>query len=266
MKKRGLTNAQRENLTDEDVDEIRMYFKSISELHSVKWNAKISNGATLEYRKDPTIENYIKIRRASPDELVDINRHPGADFYDYGREELEAIGIDWDAYLGLVFGDGNDISKICLILLEKICERKKLEKSGEKHLPSRGLAISDSLIDFLIWGALEASINCGMQIPRDLFVLIRERLGTAASNQMKADLHGKRKNAVEVAVMLILEDKQPTMRSIGKILGVAHTTVADWFRGESLEGHLRAYVSQAVFFNKHLPLFKKLRNRRIGAP
>jgi hypothetical protein len=150
--------------------------------------------------------------------------------------------------------------------LEKICERKELEKSGKKHLLSRGMAISDSLIDFLIWGALEASITCGMPIPRDLFILIRERLGTAASNQMQADLHQKRSDAVQAAVMLILEDKQPTMRALGRILGVAHTTVADWFRDESLADHLRAYVSQANLFNMHLPLIKKLRSRRIGAP
>jgi hypothetical protein len=57
MKRRGLTNAQRLNLTDKDVDDIRLYFKSLPELAHANVKFIEPNDATIAYRDNPTIEN-----------------------------------------------------------------------------------------------------------------------------------------------------------------------------------------------------------------
>jgi hypothetical protein len=70
--------------------------------------------------------------------------------------------------------------------MERIVAARRLAEAGESQLVRRGLAMPDSLIDWLINVMLDAqSWNNVLELNRDLIVLVRERLGMRRSTISK---------------------------------------------------------------------------------
>lgn len=136
------------------------------------------NAITKEYKANPTIENYVKLRRANPSAEIEVGVIGGFDSMFYMREELERYGIDPDLLGRILDADQDAMGEISLRLMEKMIEARHIEETGETHLIRRGLAIPERLIDWVICCSLDSlSWNDELTIPRDLIVLIRERLG-----------------------------------------------------------------------------------------
>ena len=155
----------------------------------------------------------------------------------YMESELRRFGIDPDLAAGAMDADEAAISELSLQLMEEIIEAHNLSKAGETHLVRRGLAIPDKLIDWLITCSLDAlSWNDKLEIPRDLIVLIRERLGGSNPEYEQASkANEKRMNAAIIGGQLKAQGVTPTLKILGKALGVAPSTVKRWFDKGELE-------------------------------
>ena len=188
------------------------------------------------FKKNPNIDNYVKLRRENPNEIIEVGVSSGLEWLFSHEGTLEAVGIPLRLVGGILDADHDAISELCLLLLEKIVERKNLERGGQTHLASRGEAISDSLINFLICMILDSlDWNDYLVLPRDLIVLMRERLGGENSIWEKdQEMIECRQNATWIAFQLLSKGKTPSYRLIGNVLGVSATTVMRWFPDSSM--------------------------------
>ena len=189
------------------------------------------NDLTKRYKKNPTIENYVRIRREHPEAEIEVAVIGGIDQLFYLEPELRRFAIDPKLVASVMDADPDAISEISLQLLEKLIERDRKLKAGETHLVRRGNAIPDKLIDWLINCALDGlSWNYYLDIPRELIVLIRERLGGSNPEYEQAShAHEMRWHAIIIGAQMMAQGQTPTLRLISRILGVAPSTVMRWF-------------------------------------
>lgn len=206
------------------------------------------NEFTKEYKADPSIENYVRLRRANPNAEIEVGVIGGFELMFYMREELERYGIDPDLLGGILDSDQDAISEISLRLMEKIIEARQIEGDGETHLIRRGLAIPERLIDWIICCSLDAlSWNEDLTIPRDLIVLVRERLGGSNPQyEQEGQVRKNKSDAEFIAGQLMAQGVTPTFKIFGQVLGVAPSTVKRWFKPGELE---KARDSYSKFFD-----------------
>lgn len=195
------------------------------------------NAVTKLYKTNPTLENYVKLRRENPDAEIEVAIHGGLDQLFYMVNELEKFGIDPSEMASVFDADPSYISQIALQLMEKLLEVKSMRDAGQTHLIRRGLAVPDKLIDWFIKCALDSlSWNNELEIPRDLIVLIRERLGGAVSDYLTAArVDHMKSNAVSISAQLKAKGIKPTYRMVGNALGVSASTVMRWFEPGEFE-------------------------------
>jgi hypothetical protein len=200
---------------------------------------KISQFFQLQERfdEDPSIENYVALRRFAPGCDTEIYRFAGVDPLRSLESDLKKFGLDPVLICGVLDGDDREMDELCLQLLERLIERKRLVAEGMTQLQSRCKGVSDALIDHLIVVMLEAMQQNGVD-PRPSFVLlVRERLGGANTDIFKS--HKKRESqdqAIFLGFQLRRRGAQPTIRRVADILGVQPSTVNRWFpEGDFLE-------------------------------
>ena len=186
---------------------------------------------TQAYKQDPSIENYLRIRRAHPDVEFDVGIFGRASEWFYIQPELERFGISWELLLSVLEAKPDAISEMALLLLEKASERKRKAKGGGTHLVRRGNAIPDKLVDWIIACSLDAlSANDELLIPRDLIVLIRERLcGSHPEYVRTLKARVMRFKAELIMQELRAKGIRPSFRNVGRSLGVQASTVKRWF-------------------------------------
>lgn len=189
------------------------------------------------YKKDPSIENYVKLRRESPDGEIEVAVIGGMQRLFYMEGELRKFGIDPSLVAGAMDADQSSISELSLQLMEKMIEARGLAKAGETHLVRRGLAIPDKLIDWIITCSLDAlSWADDLEIPRDLIVLIRERLsGSNPEYEQASWVHEQKMTAAMIGGRLKAGGITPTLKILSGILGVAPSTVKRWFEDGEFE-------------------------------
>jgi hypothetical protein len=183
------------------------------------------------FKRDPTIENYVRLRRQYTGEVIEIAVSGGIEWLSSNAKMLESSGISPLLVGGVVEADQEYISELSLLLLEKIIEKKVREARGETHLVGRGNAISESLIDYLICMMLDSlEWSDELKLNRDLIVLIRERLGALSSKwEKEQELHDKQNAATWIALELASKGKTPSVRAIAKVMNVSPSTVMRWF-------------------------------------
>jgi hypothetical protein len=189
------------------------------------------NEISKTYKKDPTLENYVKLRREVPEAEIEVAVVGGIESLFYMQHKLERYGFSANLVASVMDADPDAISEISLRLMEKIIEARRLTKSGKSQLIRRGLAVPDKLIDWIITCSLDAlSWNDELYIPRDLIVLIRERLGGSNTEYEQAShAHEQKRNAAMVGGQLKAQGVTPTFKQLGEIFGVAPSTVKRWF-------------------------------------
>lgn len=195
------------------------------------------NEITKKYKADPSIENYVRLRRDDPDAEIEVSVVGGFESMFYMRDELARYGIDPELLGGILDADQDAISEIALRVMEKIVEAQAIADDGETHLIRRGLAIPEKLIDWIICCSLDAlSWTDDLTIPRDLIVLVRERLGGSNLHYEKAgEIRQNKQNAALIAGQLMARGINPTFKIIGEALKVAPSTVKRWFEPGEFE-------------------------------
>jgi hypothetical protein len=181
---------------------------------------------TKAYEEDPSIENYVRLRRANPSANIEVKSVGGPQ-----RAELQKLGLSPLLVSFALQGRVAEVGDLSFQLLERMIDANARRKAGERALARNGLAIPDRLINSLVVGMLEnfASTD-GPQIPNDLFVLIREMLGGAGALYQKAEKAREgRWDAILLGGQMMARGETPTLRGVGRVLGVAATTVSRWF-------------------------------------
>lgn len=211
---------------------------------------------TKVYKTDPSIEHYVKLRRDKPDATIEVAVIGGFESMFYMREEFERYGIDPDLLTGILDADPEAVSEVSLRLMEKMIEARQMDSAGQTHLIRRGMAIPDRLIDWVISCSLDAmSWNDEVKVPRDLIVLIRERLGGSNPQyEQEGDVRKSKRDAEIIAGQLKAQGIAPTFRLLGQYLNVAPSTVKRWFAPCELEEASNRWASAFDENGQMLPL------------
>ncbi|QGZ94968.1 hypothetical protein [Terricaulis silvestris] len=190
------------------------------------------NDVSRAYKQNPTLENYLALRRADPDAEIEVAVLGGIDDLFAVEKELERYGIGAHPLMtGVLDANQAAVSELSLKLMDHIVRARELTENGETQLVRRGMVMPDSLIDWLICVALDAqSWTDSMELNRDLIVLIRERLGGANQHYKQAvAAHTRQRNAPWIGAQLKARGIEPTVRKIAELLEVAPSTVTRWY-------------------------------------
>ena len=208
------------------------------------------NDLTKEFKADPSLEHYLRLRREHPEAEIEIAVLNGLDACFVREEEFKSYAIDPYLVASCLDADPAAISELSLLLIENQIEAKRLAVGGETHLARRGLVIPDKMVDWLICLMLEAmSWTDEMTMHRDLIVLLRERMGgTNPHYKQTVDSREKRQSALWFAASLHAQGKKPTVRMVAGALGIAPSTVLRWFPDDSF---VSEYERLSVVFDEN---------------
>ncbi len=182
------------------------------------------------FDKDPSIENYVALRRSSWGWDAEVHRFAGVDPFQALGPELERAGLDRGVVCGALGGDHHDIDELCLQLMERLIDRKHLEAKGETHLQGRSKAISDAVVGHLVVSMLEVLQQDSLEPRPSLVLLVREQLGGGKTEIYRSHtMWVARNRAVFLGMQMRRRGVQPTIRKIAEIMGVQPSTVSRWF-------------------------------------
>jgi hypothetical protein len=202
------------------------------------------NDLSKQYKASGDIKEYVKLRRSNPDTLIEIATSLSLEWVIANEEVLKAHSIEPQIVAGALDADPACISELSLLLLERLIEREALTQSGETHIQSRGKAISDSLVNYLIAMMLDAlDWNDQLYISRDLIVLIKHMIGANKSHEAKSmQSYSSKQEALFLAVQLRRRGDDVSMRSIAKLMGVNVSTVSRWFPGGEFDIEVERFL------------------------
>jgi hypothetical protein len=217
------------------------------------------------FKRNPTIENCVKLRRENPDEEIEIAISDSLDWLFANSELLREIGVDPQWFASALDANSEAISKLSLRLLEKIIERKQEERAGQTQLVSRGKSISDSLVNYLAACMLDAlSWNDQLEIPRDLIVLLRHQIigdgETEQSKQLRSHKLGH--DIGMVGAQLLEAGIKPSARNIAKTLSINASTVSRIFPEEKLLEESKRWLGAFQSFKNSTTPFADMATKR----
>jgi hypothetical protein len=225
----------------------------------------------LRYEKDPTIANYLQIRRDFPETEIEVGYFGGGIDAPFELEEKFAgQGIDPMLLLGASVADEPDIDALCLQVLELLVTRGKLPKEGPGFIEKRRKATSDATINYLIVEILEAIQRYTRSIPASLVVLIREQL--CRSNP---DLHQRylaeerfRNAAYNAGLHFQQTGEQISVRKLAAAAGVSRGTAERWLADKHFQRLFdsgRKYAASNHFLQLKKTLENAAHKKRAGA-
>ena len=186
----------------------------------------------LRYEKDPTIANYLQMRRDFPEAEVEVGIFSGIDAPFKLEEKLAGQGFDPMLLVGALDADEHDIDAVCLRLLELLEAKRNLPKEGVGFIEARRKAISGATVNYLIVEMLEAIDRCGesIRIPASLVVLIREQLCGSNPDVHEQYLAKQRLRWAAFNAGLAFEQTggQPSVRNLAAANGVSRGTAQRW--------------------------------------
>jgi hypothetical protein len=185
------------------------------------------------FKISPTTSNYVALRRKHPTEIIEIAITGGLDWLYDNEKVFKDFNIPMELVASVLDADYAAISELCLLLMERLVARDQATKAGGTHLVSRRKVISDHVVNNCINAMLDSlEWNENLVLPRDLIVLIRHQLGGVSVWQREKESEQRicsREAATLAAAKIALSGEEPSLRAIGKAVGVNATTVMRWF-------------------------------------
>jgi len=224
----------------------------------------------LRYGKDPTIANYLQIRRDFPEAEVEVGIFSGIDAPFKLEEKL--AGQDFDPLLiaGALDADEPDIDAVCLRLLELLEARRNLPKEGVGFIEERRKAISDATVNYLIVEMFEAIDRCGswIRIPASLVVLLREQLCGSNPDVHQLYLTQQRFRQAAFNAGLNFQHK-PSVRKLAAAAGVSRGTAQRWLADKHFQRLFddgRRFAASRDFKKWKKTVENAPHEKRAGAP
>jgi hypothetical protein len=179
------------------------------------------------YQEQPTLENYLRLRRDIPEAEIDVGVFAGLDQIEILEGELNKHEV----LAQLVVGSLNAY-ELSLRLMECLVARDNLPNEGPGHITRRRNAISDTLVAYLIAMMLEAiewNKSNPIVIPSSLIVLIRDRLcGASPDLRMEYLSWQRRSDAASLAAEHLPAGEKMTVRKLAKLTHVGRSTAQRW--------------------------------------
>lgn len=190
-----------------------------------------------------TLRSYLDHRRQHPEQSVELNNTASIEWVLQNEEFLKQHQIEPFMVLGAIEGDLYDIGQLSFRLLELLNERDDLLRSGETQVQSRGVAISDALVNYLAATMLDALVGIdGVYIPNDLIFLTKFLLiGDQPSENRALEAYLSRRDAIWLAAQIRNSGRECSIRLLAKALKVSPSTVSRWFP----DGEFEEEVAQA---------------------
>lgn len=182
-----------------------------------------------EFRTNPSIENYVRLRRSFPDEHIPCVRFAGFRQLLCLKDDLTA-GIDAGVIYDAFDGDQHAVDKLSLLILERLVERRLLQAKGKTHLQARKAAISDAIVNYLINMMLEVIYRFELEFPSSLLVLIREQLGGPNPGPYKHYLQREQFEERAEFMATYSQENLPSANRIAKSFSVNRSTTGRWLR------------------------------------
>lgn len=191
------------------------------------------------YRKEPTAENYLQVRRTFPEVEIQIAQFAGLDPLIALDDVFKKSNIDPQLVAAALDANEQSIDKLSLRLLELLVARDNLPKDEPGHIQKRRDAVSDSMVNYLIVVMLETFDwhEEIFRVPGSLILLIRRQLcGTTVP-----DLHAeyltreKRGNAAFVAGQILQPGEKLSVGRLAKMANIPRTTAARWLKQEDFK-------------------------------
>jgi hypothetical protein len=107
------------------------------------------------YHRNPTIENYVRVRRLFPEVEIQVAHFGGIEALFALESRFREQGINPDLVAAALDGDEPSIDALCLHLLECLITRGNLPRDGPGYIKKRRNAISDPTVNYLILEMLE---------------------------------------------------------------------------------------------------------------
>lgn len=200
------------------------------------------------FQNEPTIENYLILRRIYRFEDFNIERYCGIMQLQALRPELEKHYIAVADVAACMDADKEAIDRVSLQVLELLAVRREKEANGENTLQSRGLAIKDSLINYLISITLEAMDKYNEpHAISSFYLLIREQLG--GQNMALYQSYKKAQQKECVVVMFAAARSLGgtlSLRSVAKNLNIDVSAIQYWFEEGELERLVEKEASKST--------------------
>jgi hypothetical protein len=192
------------------------------------------------YEREPTLENYVRFRRTFGVSGTDVARFTEFDSFAI-EAELRSFRIDPWLVNGALDGDERQMDELTLRLMEALIEREKIERNGGSHLQSRRIAISDSLVDFVIVAMMEAAESHDSPIPSSLIALVRERLCGTAPDRYKEFLRMQRRRDAIALAAIKFPTGSVSIRRLAALIEVEPSTISRWFRDGDFKRHVDSF-------------------------
>jgi len=159
------------------------------------------------------------------------------------KPQFKNFDISMYEFMGALDGDTECVEVVCHQLLSALKMRRDMEAAGNAHVQSNNLAISDSLLNYLILIIFEAMIGRGAPcLPASLFVLIREQLGGVNNKHQKSFItNNRKKQALWIGLSLFREGEILSLHKVAKTMGVEASTVQRWYPGGKLMDEVKKW-------------------------
>lgn len=197
------------------------------------------------FKQEPTLEHYVKLRRSYPGQEIEISVLGGFDAHLELSDEYHRYGIDPTLVISATL-DSNPsaVSALSLQLIDNIVHRDQLTKARHTHLSRNNSVVPEKMVDWLITCMLDGlSWSDRLHIPRDLIVLIRERLGGVnQAYQQSSKKDGMRDNAVVIAAQMLARGETPSVRAIASVLGTSPPNIVRWFPDKTVVDEAREFL------------------------
>jgi hypothetical protein len=201
----------------------------------------------VTYRQEPSIENYLSIRREFPELEIQIARFGGIEMLFALAKEFEKQGVNPDVVAAALDANEHSIDALSLCLIERLVARGALPTDGPGHIEKRRAAIGDATVNFLIATMLEMLDWYGetVRVPASLIVLIREQLCASNPDLYEAYLsREKRERAAFLAAQCLQPGEKISVRRLMELTGTRRMTAARWLRDPDFRRALEDYQSE----------------------
>lgn len=224
----------------------------------------------LAYDSEPSIGNYLRVRREFPEVEIEVGRFGGIEALIQLQKEFERQGVNPHLVAAALDVDEAGVDALCLHLLELVAARDSLPKSGPGYIEKRRCAISDATLNYLIITILEAYERYGnaCRVPASLVVLTRHLLcGSLPNLEMEARSREFRNGVAIMVGKQLKPGERLSINNLKKLTGLPRTTAARWLADPEFKSRLeetQKLAAEGVFEGGWRAAIRRLLSR--GCP